>query len=245
MIPLHAWLDDWDHLPVHGVHGRTIIQAAAELDRRVALHGIDLMVTTDPWAYRRIIERATETFKDTQAVPSILPLLNRHADPISRLIRPSLFFALVGTRPERPAPLLTTATGCRYDGPIRSLLETQRLWTDRTATRAPFKEVCVEGVDKALDALGPVHHCGSTWVDIEHRGKDIGKMMARINVMCAWLKFGAFPIFGTTVPGKNFHAERVIGKASMDGTPSDLIIFSPNYVVADAQSVLTMNQSHE
>lgn len=98
------------------------------------------------------------------------------------------------------------------------------------------------GDDPALDNTERALHCGSTWVDIEHRRKGLGALMARLNVMCAWLRFGAWPIFGTVPANSNlpktFAAERVIGTADCDGTRTTLIYFGRQYLVSEAARIV-------
>lgn len=240
MIPAHAFLAGTDHVAVGTEAWDVIRKGALAIERQIAARGISLMITDDAWTYRRLIERADAQYPNSAAVPALLPLLNRHVDPICREIRPGEFFALIGTRPERPAPLLATATGARYGHAIRYLLEGQWLWCDRPSLHAPYKNVRVEGADEALDR-GDFHlHCGSTWIDIEHQGQGLGLLMARLNVMCAWLKFGAWPVFGTTVPGRHFHSKRLIGRAHLDDEASDVILFSTADILADAERVLSI-----
>lgn len=242
MQQVSAWLaSPRDHVAIGTETWAVILAGARAVEAQIRARGITVMMTEDAWTFRQTIEKADAQYPNAEAVPSIPPLLNRHVDPITRSFATGEFFGLVGTRPVRPAPVLTAATGARYRGPIRDLLSSQRLWADSAAAH-PFKSVSVVGDDRVLDLPEYVAHCGSTWVDIEHRRNGLGGLMARLNVMCAWLKFGAWPIFGTVPPGSNlekvFGAERVIGTAYVDAAPTTLIYFGTEHLMKESERLL-------
>lgn len=237
-----AWLtSSQDHVAIGTESWAVILAGARAVEARIRARGITVMVTEDPWQFRQCVEKADLQYQGTAAVPSIPPLLNQHVDPITRTFKPGEFVGLIGTRPARPAPILTAATGAKYRGPIRDLLTSQRLWADCAAAH-PFKSVSVAGGDRVLDLPEVAIHCGSTWVDVEHRRKGLGGLMARLNVLCAWLRFGSWPIFGTVPPGANlektFGAERAIGTAFVDGAPTTLIYFGTEHLIAESERLM-------
>lgn len=254
MMPLASWLlCPWRHPDLSLSSYATVVRAAQALDQAIwDRHGIKLLYCDDPWRFRDMSEkecaRAPVYFETDERDP---PQLGTHADATCRAMTSENFFALVGTRSDRPLPFLTQNTAALYrmEGGanlICHLFESRRLWSDNPERDCAGLEVKTASASPDFFWALPAVHLGTAWVTPSRRKQGIAETVSRLHRMVAWLKFGEVPQFGTIVPDRQhdklFHG-RVIGSVieTRDGfsKTSTVLFYPPDAVVSDAAGVLS------
>ncbi len=247
MMPLASWLDCcWRHTKPEG-YG-TVVSAAQKLDAHVwSRHKIKFLYCDDPWRFRDI--STAEVMRTTRgASPEEspdYPQLGTHADPTCRALTSENFYSLIGTRTDRPLPLLTMNTAALYDGfvegmTIGALFHSRALWSDQ-----PERDCAGLSIElsRPLDALCvplPAVHLGTAWTHKDRRGQGVMTDVSRLHRMVAWLRW-PYPQFATVVPKAG--SEKVFGGTDIgavietrDGFSKEtrVLYWSPDDIVSDA-----------
>jgi len=138
MMPLRSWIEcGWRHKSGHPAYA-SIIAASVALDALIwQKHGIKLLFLDDAARFRDI---STEEVKRAQRLAgpekaADFPQLGTHADPTCRALSRDNFFALIGTRTDRPLPLLTMNSASLYEPhaeaeSMAALFTSRRLYSD-------------------------------------------------------------------------------------------------------------------
>ena len=136
-MPLASWLDCYWRFGTRTATRETIAAAARILDAQVwDRHKIKLLYCDDAWAFRTMstaeVERGRVVWEVDDRDP---PQLGTHADPTCRHLTADNFFALIGTKTDRPLPLYTMNTAALYEPlsageSIADLFLSRRLWSD-------------------------------------------------------------------------------------------------------------------
>lgn len=249
MMPLASWLlSHWRHNP--DPRRETVASAARALDDLIwRKHRIKLLYCPDPWHFRTI---STEEVKRAQRLDMSLgdadyPQLGTHADPTCRHLTSYNFFALIGTRTDRPLPLYTMNTACLYelaDAALGDLIASQLLWSDHPARDCAGFDVRVE-ISNTDDIVLPAVHLGTAWTRQDRRGHGIMRMVSQLHRLTAWLRYGPIPQFATVLP--DIGAEKVFGGrdigAVIETWPTHtltarVLFYAPDDAVKAAQRVL-------
>lgn len=254
-MPLASWLSaSWRHdLTLHEPDYQAVVSAAQKLDQLVwDRHKLKLLFCDQPWLFRSMIEAEDARSIRHGRELATWPILGTHTDPSCRALDKTNFYALLGTRTDRPLPLFSTNTACLYDRPIGEietlwdLFASRRLWSD--FPERDCADLSVEcDLEHSLHRNLPMTHVGTAWVRDDRRGKGIAADVVRLHRMVAWLRWG-LPIFGTVLEDKD-HAKglrtdigrmigRVIEKRGTDERHSLVHLYAPDSIVADARAVL-------
>lgn len=254
MTPLASWLDmPWRHEKGDGYGD--LVRAAKRLDERVwREHGITLMFCSDPWWFRTINEKecardAVHWEIDTREPPQ----LGKHADPICCALDADTFYALIGTAPDRPAPLYTLNSARKFpqtddDPSIADRFLSRRLWSDHPERDCAGLSVGIqeEIPGGLLWSPLPAVYTGTAWTREDRRRRKIMTDVSRLHRLVAFLRFGSLPQFATVVPKSG--AEKVFGGTDIGcviehrgklSTEVRVLFWSPEDLKADAESVLT------
>lgn len=255
-MPLASWLDaHWRHAldQIKPEGYPTVLSAARKQERHVFdAHGVKLLFTDDPWRFRDMVVEETRITRPRYNIHrgNFIPLLGAHADPTCRALSKANFYALIGTKTDRPLPLFSTNTACRYGmdaecETVGHLFVTKRLWSDH-----PERDCAGLEIGRSLNETVtlPAIHVGTAWVRDDKRGQGIASDVVRLHRMVAWLRFGALPIFGTVDEKKDHNKGlrtdlgqvigRVIEKRGENVRPSVCHLYTSDAIVADSQRAL-------
>jgi hypothetical protein len=268
-MPLASWLSGayWrmDKLP-----GRdpkvfsTVLEAARTLEQHVFKRlEIKLLFCDDPWMFREMVVAEQYNWvvpagrgpNQTTWPVHPCPLLGTHTDPTCRALSKDTFYALIGTKTDRPLPLFTTNTACRYDLQLcvtpGELFTTRRLWSDHPERDCADLAVTVEDAAEWMQIVcHSLVHVGTAWVRDDKRGNKIMRDLVRLHRMVAWLRWG-LPIFGTILKkhADTFRTDlgqcigRVIERRGEDERDSVVTLYDPQSVIADAHLALSGKQA--
>lgn len=214
-LPLSSWLDcAWRH---NGDPRReTVVSAARKIDALVwNRHKIKLLYCPDPWRFRDI---STDEVKRAQRIDMGLgdadfPQLGMHADPTCRHLTSDNFFALIGTKTDRPLPLYTMNSAALYEAPtavstLADVFLSKRLWSDHPDRDCAGLQISIEAVPSNFYVALPAVHLGTAWTREDRRGQGVMTDVSRLHRMVAWLRWPV-PQFATVVP--NSGASKVFG----------------------------------
>lgn len=223
MTPLASWLGcSWRHNG-HGPAYAPIIAASVALDALIwQKHGIKLLFVDDAARFRDI---STEEVKRAQRLAgpeaeAEFPQLGTHADPTCRALSSQTFYALIGTRTDRPLPLLTMNSASLFEPHVEAesmaaLFTSRRLWSDHPARDCADLSVTFHSKrdDLKRPYSLPAVFLGTAWTTKHRRRQGIMETVSRLHRLVAWLRFGAIPQFGTIYPDQGheavFHGEDV------------------------------------
>lgn len=253
MLPLASWLDCvWRHSKPEG-YG-TIIAAAQKLDAHIwDRHKIKLLYCDDPWRFRDISTAEVERAKrwDMSLGDADYPQLGTHADPTCRLLTglgDGTFHALIGTRTDRPLPLLTMNTAALYEPSfhgdcITNLFASRRLWSDHPERDCADLQITTQHVDRAMITRLPAVFLGTAWTRQDRRGRGVMTDVSRLHRMVAWLRW-PIPQFATVVPKAG--SEKVFGGTDIGAViekrphstiETRVLYWSPDDIVTDASRI--------
>lgn len=254
MMPLASWLlCPWRHSKLAG-YG-TIISAAQKLDVHVwDRHGIKLLYCDDADRFRDIstreVERTTRGASPEESPD--YPQLGTHADPTCRHLTSENFYSLIGTRTDRPLPLITMNTAALYEATdecshVIDLFIARRLWSDHPERDCAGLAIDVPEWSARIDGQPlPAVFLGTAWTRQDRRGQGIMTDVSRLHRMVAWLRYGPLPQFATVVPDSG--AEKVFGGTDIGAvietrpthsTTSRVFFWSPEDILAAAERVLS------
>lgn len=215
-LPLASWLEfNWRH-PLHVPGCAAVIDAARKLDALVwERHGIKLLFVDDPWKFREISTQEVERAKrwDMSLGDADFPQLGTHADPTCRALSRQTFYALIGTRTDRPLPLLTMNSASLFEPHVEAesmaaLFTSRRLWSDHPDRDCADLSVTFhsERDDLKRPYSLPAVFLGTAWTTPLLRRQGIMETVSRLHRLVAWLRFGAIPQFGTIYPDRGHEA---------------------------------------
>jgi hypothetical protein len=255
VIQLATWLlCPWRHVKGDGY--ASVIAAAQKLDAAIwDAHRIKLLFCDCPWRFRDLstaeVERAHRAMGcDPETAPDF-PQLGTHADPTCRHLTSENFYALIGTKTDRPLPVITMNTASRYDAAwagdnLLSLFGTRRLWSDHPDRDCAGVEVAVPAwqATEAEDRL-PAVFLGTAYTVNHRRKQGIMETVSRLHRMVAYLKYGPLPQFATIAPNRQhdklFHGRdigAVIEKRDGLSTEIRVLFYEPDAAVSDAAEVI-------
>lgn len=253
-LPLASWLAcPWRHTKGEG-YG-VALSAALKLDQRVwDLHKIKLLMCPDPWRFRDIsteeVKRANVGRASSPEEAGDFPQLGTHADPTCRHLTSDNFYALIGTKTDRPLPLLTMNSAALYDGfvdgmTIGALFGSRVLWSDQPDRDCAGLSVELSRPVDSLCIPLPAVFLGTAWTLPEKRGRGIMREVSRLHRMVAYLRYGALPQFATVIPESGH--EKVFGGRDIGAvietwpthkTTARVLFYEAKDIVADASDVL-------
>jgi hypothetical protein len=254
MINLATWLAyAGNHHPaIAGSPDWRIIRSAAQkLEREVwDQHRVKLMLTTDVWRFHDLsskeVERANR--KAMGLGDASIPQLGMHADPTCRNLTPDTFYALIGTKTDRPLPALTFNTAVLYRldlcSSVAELFTTKLLWSDFPERDCAGWTVEVRDAVEAVEIARPsAVHLGTAWRRDDLSGNGLGGRIARLHRLVAYLRYGTPLQFATILPGRNhdkvFQAKEVgtvIERRPSLTVESRLLTYTTNDLLSDAIS---------
>ncbi len=242
MMPLASWLDcPWRF---NGDPRReTVVFAARALDDLVwRKHGIKLLYCDDPWRFRDI---STDEVKRAQRIDMGLgdadyPQLGTHSDPMCRHLTAGNFYALIGTKVDRPAPLYTMNVATLYGSDltefIGDLFTSRMYWSDHPERDCADLDATCDFAEGNLPAVALT----TAWTHKGRRHQGIMTDVSRLHRMVAWLRW-PYPQFATVVPKAG--SEKVFGGTDIgavietrDGFSKEtrVLYWSPEDIVSDA-----------
>lgn len=264
MMPLSSWLEcHWRHN--ESARNRqgyaTVVKAARKLDQSIwDKHKIKLLYCPDPWRFRDI---STEEVKRAQRADMSLgdadfPQLGTHADPTCRHLTADNFYSLIGTRTDRPLPLITMNTAALYEGEeettLLRLFKSRRLWSDHPERDCADLSVSCDDVNGFMFSKLPAVFLGTAWVRQDRRRQGIMTDVSQLHRMVAWLRYGPIPQFATIAPDRNHDRlfdgtdiGCVIETRPTHTTTSRVLYYSPEAILAAAKRVLSsdnVNRTH-
>lgn len=250
-LPLSSWLDcAWR---MNGDPRReTVAQAARILDAEVwNRHHIKLLFCDDADRFRDISTQEVERVSrlaTPETVPEY-PQLGTHADPTCRALSSETFYGLIGTRTDRPLPLLTMNSGALYDRhghrtTLTGLFVSRRLWSDHPERDCAGLDVeFTTHQDTPWNDL-PAVFLGTAWTHPERRGQGVMTTVSRLHRLVAWLRWPV-PQFATVVPDSG--AEKVFGgtdigcvieKRPYSTIESRVLFYPADAALTDAKTIL-------
>lgn len=247
MMPLASWLMcPWRHTKSEGY--ASVIEAAQKLDAQVwATHKIKLLYCDDADRFRDIstaeVQRVTRG-ASPECDPDY-PQLGMHADPTCRALDKDNFFALIGTKTDRPLPLYTMNTAAKYEArpdcpTIAELFTGRELWSDHPDRDCAGLEI--ECGTEVYDL--PAVFLGTAWTRQDYRGRGIMREVSRLHRMVAYLRYGHLPQFATVKPDSGH--EKVFGGRQIGSvtetwpthtTTSTVLFYEPADILAAAERV--------
>ena len=159
-VPLRSWLLLQGKL---SLGDDSHVRAAEVLLDRATAQGLHLLLTDDPWFFRRQVESSWQQHPETDRPPYRMGVDPAFGD------RP--FLAIIGVNPELPMVLLSTnAAMLHKHTSLSELIEEQRLWSDwPRLDRRGIGSRLITNFDRY--ETNDIVHCGAMWVTPSLRGR--------------------------------------------------------------------------